>query len=162
MDILAYPAGYLDLVGAKSMGRGLSQAADFLQPVVVVNDELGLSRRLSIRQSTANTPAGLTSVYTVPQGKVDRILAGALLVTVGAATTVQGAYLALRPANFAGNIVPITDSFDLIAATTQVRTINFQDFLLGAGDEIVVNLQTITGAVPVISYFSLLAEEFNS
>jgi hypothetical protein len=161
MDVLAYPAGLLDLVGAKSQGKGLSQMADALAAVVTINDNLGLSRRLSIRQSTANTLAGVTSVYTVPTSSVDRIIAGALIVSAPAASSASTAYLALRPANFAGNIVPLMDSYDVAASSSQVRAIRFQDFLLGAGDEIVINIQSLTGG-PIATYFSLLAEEYRA
>lgn len=94
MEITAFARGFLALVGALEQGKGLSQGGDVLQPVVHLNDQLGLgfrSQEVQLGSTFATDTYG--PLFTVPNGRIWKVIAYGAYLTNAAGVTNDGVHL---------------------------------------------------------------------
>lgn len=94
MDVSAVAKGYLSLINANNRGQGITQAADYITPVVDVSAMLGTSTRgLYATSAVINVGGGSSIIGVVPDGQVWIVRAGSLFIdplATGVCNRVQG------------------------------------------------------------------------
>lgn len=146
MDITAFPKGYLGLVGAQVMGKGISQAADVISPVVELTDLLALSaRRCSI--ALLNPLVSIaTSMITIPTGEYWWVRHIGMNITCAAGDTVNGASIVASDPNTnnASLSYHLSDSLTLAASNSGSKAV-YPNALFGPGTQFGVRGGTVTG-----------------
>lgn len=146
MEIQTFVSGYVDLVQSQDRGRGISFAADYLQPSVDLTALAMLGRREVIASLAANvnTPNTFTPLLTVPDREVWRVQALAGTWSTGIGVSLFNGSVALRvpSANTPLNVIKVTDDISLAASQTGVRVaVQLRDCWLPSG--------TLIGGFPV-------------
>lgn len=118
MDVASFARGYLSLIGSQDRGRGVSQAADFLQPVVNLQDYLGCNFRSTDAGQIANY-VNASALVTIPTGEVwDVKNVTARILTPPAGVVTQGR-LGFQDGNFpGGELFVMGDAIDCPINTT--------------------------------------------
>lgn len=156
-DVSAFARGYVDLIGSSDRGRGLGQAADFIQPTLDILNLLGANKRkLLVLPSLADiTVPGGQADMTVPAGKVWRAHFFALSFIVQAAESITDFHLLLIPpeaadAASAGGSIPITapQSFGPTPDGDLVWAAN--GFLLTPGTSLGHTCGAVTGGIRIV------------
>lgn len=148
MDVSALAKGYLSLINANNRGQGISQAADYLAPVVEVGAMLGLSQRRQFSVPLNAPGAGilLVALFTVPANESWLMRAGGITFQSTTSSAIGiGLTMFVHTGAATSQGCPASESFD--AQTGTIRNIpwGFPGLILESGTT--VSLQAVmTGA----------------
>lgn len=150
MDVSAFAKGLLGLLNSKDRGRGLSTAAEFIQPMVEITPMLGANTRALISATINPLLTGLTVVATVPAGEVWRVKAGGAHVQCGAGVTAGAFSIWIRPPEGSTTSFLASETRDVAANNQGGVPWVFPDLILNPGTEIRL-FAAVVGA-PVASF----------
>jgi len=157
--IAAFPRGFLDLVEASREGRGLSLCSDELSPVVDLFDMYGANSQV-VRTAQNNLGAGANPFFTVPTGKMWRVIAGSINCQTGATSTANAVGVYVAPPNDLTTQVHLVPGFNIAVSSVVVQPIQaLGPIVLIAGTVIGVYAGAV--AVTPIANLSFIVQEFN-
>jgi hypothetical protein len=124
MDVAAFAKGYLSLIQSNDRGKGVTVAADFLQPTVDLTQMLGLNNRRIVETIAALT-TGFAVFFEVPQGEVWIVRGGGATVLVPIGEQIQGMTLIVQPPESPNTqrfpaSLSVSEPVDTVAKTTTV------------------------------------------
>jgi len=121
MDIQAFPRGYLALVQAVSMGQGLAQGSDYIQPTTEIFDLLASSKRRCFSMGPTIIGPGSTDLIPVPRGEMWRIRSIGAHTITNVGETFTNLYYWMRSPEVTSifgpgdNRVPLSGAFNQVA-----------------------------------------------
>jgi len=163
--------GFQGLIKPGSGGVGLRTCVDGIQPVMDVRSLLGLDcRRFIVNANLTPVPAGNTALgadWTVPLGKVWRVVGASLSVAVVLGSAINQVGLVAEPSEQStGNlgIYITTPSRPLLAAAADNThvTLAIADLWLNSGTRVLLNAAGVTTAAGITANSRLLIEEFSA
>lgn len=166
MDVFTFARGYIDLIGARDRGRGLGQAADFVQPVLDVFDLLAIQKRRQILAGPTPLLAGPNTVAfaNVPASTVWRVLSVEFDVDLVMGDICDSCHLIAAPSEGSdtpGMGISLTESATFTGPLSVVRLAQFPGGLLfPAGTSFLVHWDATLAAGAPNAIMRLLVEEF--
>jgi len=166
MDIAAFARGFLSLVGAKTLGKGLQQAADFVQPTLEMAPMLGANLRIQQFEFQNPIVAGPNNILTVPANEIWRVKAGHISVSCVAGAGIQNAAILVftpeaPPNALASRYVLGSETIDLAvgaAATSTLKPWLWPDLILNGGSILSLFCTAVLGAGVVQGHISAYVE----
>lgn len=153
MDAAAFARGFLGLIGAKNAGRGLSQAAEFIQPTLDLVGLLGANVRVANAISAPIVAAGFTPLITVPAQKIWVMRHLSAFILTDATGTTTNLCLAIAPPEMqlGGNSLPLSAASSQGISTDSTLQYNSPTGLVLTGGTILgVRCQARVATVTVV------------
>lgn len=146
MDVAAFARGYLSLIQSQNTGQGITQGADFVQPVVDVERFLGANNRQSLSADTNPIVAGANYGLTVPPGQCWIVRAGSAEYITGAGDAFSGGGILVLPPERLSSFL-VSNMVELLVAAARSQFVIWQpvNLILNPGTQIGTYAATITG-----------------